>query len=208
MEDRAVLTIEDKDGEKASFIFEEFDILPTTDTQYLIGGQGGGQLVGELADFVPGINSQNKSGYAIDVGLGSQIWELSATLGPDSPAVWGPVSTDSNGDPTDNIKVLPDEPDAHGDVRPDVRVQVLQYWIVNTAIDSLDATGSATLRWGEHTDGSYDGSANLDELSPVSVGPQTLDVRDVRDDPSVIELDLTLLRIDSFGTNGQLVSFI
>jgi hypothetical protein len=208
MQNRAVLTLEDKSDNYVSFEFDEFDILPTTDTQYLIGGQGGGQLIGELADFIPSINSQNKAGYAVDAGLGSQIWELSATLGPEEPAFWGPVDSDANGDPTSTPQILPDEPDAHDVSDPAIRVQVLQYWLVNTAIDSLDATGEATLRWGEHTDGIYDSTASIAELSPVPVGPQTLDIRDVRDDPSVVEVDLTLLRLEGFPTDGGLVSVI
>lgn len=195
LSDRAILVVED--AETAAFEFNEFDALPTTDVNFLIGGSGAGELIGELADFLPEIDSGNRAGYAVDVGLGSQRWELSITLSAgEDPAFFGPVDAGFN--PIGGSTLA-----AAHNADPVTRALVLQDTVVQTEIDSLQATGSGTLYYGAHSDATF--AASGGRLSPVQIAPESVEIRQVADEPSKVELTLTLLRTEEAPTNGGIV---
>jgi len=194
LSNRAVLVVQDNGT--AAFEFTEFDALPTTDVNFLIGGSGAGELIGEVADFLPGIDSGNRAGYAVDVGLGSQRWELSITLSAgDNPTFFGPVDNAFN-------PVSGPLPEAHN-ADPVTRAFALQETVVQTEIDSIQKTGSATLYYDAHSDGTFAASAG--RFDPVDVAPESAEVRQIADEPSKVELSLTLLRTEDSPTQGGIV---
>lgn len=196
----AYLEIIDDDGDTALFKFESFEPVDTLDKRFLVGGDRG-EIIGELADFVPGVNSENSSGYVVDVGLGSDRFEFLVRLSAADSAPWGVV--DSNDDPIPGGSGGGTKLSAH-DGGPLTRAEVLSEWVRGTLIDSVSDSGDGNLYKGNWSTGRFADSAGLFD-QPIPVAPETVEIRRDPDEPSRVELTIEFLRFEAFGAlNGTL----
>ena len=191
----AYLTIEDG-SDTAAFRFEQFEPANTLDKRFLLGGNRG-EIIGELVDFIPQVNSANAAGYVVDVGLGRETFEYQVHLDVSDSPPWGVV--DDNYDPVfgggSGFKTS-----AH-DGEPLTRAEILSQWVRGTLVDSADGTGSAFLYKGNWTDGTFADSPGVFG-EPIPVAPSTVETRRSPDDPSEVVLIVELIRTEKFPDVG------
>lgn len=187
----AYLTIDDG-SDTAAFKFEQFEPTNTLDKRFLLGGNRG-EIIGELVDFIPQVNSANAAGYVVDVGLGRETFEYQVTLDVSDSPPWGVV--DDNFNPVfgggSGFKTS-----AH-DGDPLTRAEVFGQWVRGTAADSTDPTGEAKLYKGNWTDGTFADSPGVFG-EPIPVAPSTVETRRSPDDPSEVTLVVELIRTEKF----------
>jgi len=190
----AYLVIEDDNEDVGAFQFESFEPSATLSKQFLIGGNRG-EIIGEIADFVPGINSDNSSGYLVDVGLGEERFEYLVRLTPEDDGPWGVV--DANKQPIPGGTAGGNKVSAHS-ADPLTRAEVLSEWVRGTLIDSVSNSGTASLYKGNWTDGTFADSAGLFG-GPLPVAPESVEIRRDPEEPSRVELTIEMLRFENFG---------
>jgi hypothetical protein len=195
----AYLVIEDDDGDVGVFQFESFEPTATLSKRFLVGGNRG-EIIGEVADFVPGIDSDNASGYLIDVGLGEERFEYLVRLTPEDSGPWGVV--DSNDDPVLGGSAGGNKVSAH-DGDPLTRAEVLSEWVRGTLVDSVSDSGTASLYKGNWTSGRFANSAGLFG-GPLPVAPESVEIRRDPEEPSRVELTIEMLRFENFGALDRL----
>jgi len=196
----AYLEIKDDDGDVGLFQFGSFEPTATLDKRFLVGGNRG-ELIGELTDFVPGINSDNASGYLIDVGLGEERFEYLVRLTPEDEGPWGVV--DANDEPIPGGQAGGNKVSAH-DAAPLTRAEVLSEWVRGTLVDSVSDSGEAFLYKGNWSSGRFADSAGLFG-GPLPVAPSTVEIRRDPEEPSQVELTIEMLRFEEFGAlDGKL----
>jgi hypothetical protein len=187
----AYLVINDG-SDTAAFKFEQFEPTHAVDKRFLLGGNRG-EIIGELVDFLPQINSANTAGYVIDVGLGEETFEYQVTLDVSDSPPWGVV--DNNFDPVFGGGSGKKTSAHDGD--PFARAEILAQWVRGTVADSTDATGEAKLYKGNWTDGTFANSPGIFG-EPIPVAPSTVEIRRTPDDPSEVILVVELIRLEKF----------
>jgi len=187
----AYLEIIDDDGTTAVFRFESFEPTTTLNKNFLVGA-GGGQLISELADFVPSVDSENSSGYVVDVGLGAKRFEYLVEVTPDSSGPWGIVS--DNDVPL--VGGSGTQLSAH-DGDPLTKAEVLSEWVRNVLVDSVSSSGDAHLYKGNWTTGRFADSAGAFD-QPIPVAPESVEIRRNPDEPSRVELTIEMVRFETF----------
>jgi len=187
----AYLVIDDG-TDTAAFKFEQFEPSNVLDKRFLIGGDRG-ELIGELVDFIPQINSANAAGYIIDVGLGRETFEYQVTLSVSDSPPWGVV--DDNFDPVFGGGSGKKTSAHDGD--PFTRAEVLSQWVRGTLADSSENSGAAKLYKGNWTDGTFADSPGIFG-EPIPVAPSTVETRRSPDDPSEVVLVVELIRTEKF----------
>lgn len=187
----AYLVIDDG-TDTAAFKFEQFEPTHTLDKRFLIGGDRG-EIIGELADFLPQVQSANSAGYVVDVGLGRETFEYQVTLDTSSSPPWGVVDDDFN--PVIGGGVGK-KTSAHND-DPFTRAEVLSQWVRGTPADSTDTTGVAKLYKGNWTDGTFAKTAGVFN-EPIPVAPSSVEIRRTPDDPSEVTVVIELIRTEKF----------
>jgi hypothetical protein len=199
LENDAYLVIEDDDGDTAVFHFESFQPTSTLDKNFLVGGNRG-ELIGEVVDFVPQIDSENSTGYVIDVGLGEKRFEYLVRLTPADSGPWGLV--DNNDNPVTGGSAGANKLSAH-DGPPLARAEVLAEWVRETLVDSVSQSGTARLYKGNFSTGRFaaDGLPGLFN-EPIPVAPSAVEIRRDPDEPSRVELTIEMIRFEQFGTGG------
>jgi len=139
---------------------------------YLMGERG--QYIRQIVNQVTGIkfDEELRTGYWVDGGAGE--WTVSVDFEGDLQDLqWGDGSGGTGGS---NVT----ETDASGaDVRPISRLQVMQYWITRTRMDS---TGAARLHWGEWTDGDIQKIDSSGISAGVYSQPMPVTIRETRFD--------------------------
>jgi len=195
----AYLEITDDNDDVGVFRFESFEPTATLSKRFLVGGNRG-EVIGEIADFVPGIDSDNASGYLIDVGLGEERFEYLVRLTPEDSGPWGVV--DSNDDPVLGGSAGGNKVSAH-DGDPLTRAEVLSEWVRGTLVDSVSDSGAASLYKGNWTSGRFANSAGLFG-GPLPVAPESVEIRRDPEEPSRVELTIEMLRFENFGALDRL----
>jgi hypothetical protein len=190
----AYLRITDDNDDVGLFRFESFEPTATLDKRFLVGGNRG-ELIGEIADFVPGINSDNASGYLVDVGLGNERFEYLVRLTPEDSGPWGVV--DANDEPIPGGQAGGNKVSAH-DGDPLTRAEVLSEWVRGTLVDSVSDSGEAFLYKGNWSSGRFANSAGLFG-GPLPVAPESVEIRRDPEEPSRVELTIEMLRFENFG---------
>lgn len=197
--DSAWLVIEAGDDKGEFEMQAELEHQSEVTKQFIMGGGGLGQYIGDIVNQTPiptsaneGQASTRRTGYWIDGGAGEWNPTLTFATGPDQNHTWG---DGSGGTGPSNVTSL----DASGDgVDYLTRMQVLHHWVAKTRTDSF---GQARLHWGEWADGTYAASAGA-MGAPMPVAIRSVNGNtDVRE-PAIYEGTLEFSHITVFPEAG------
>jgi len=199
LRNRAILVI-DKGNSNGPLQFHLSQVERTEglSKEMLIGNRG--QLLSELAKHLPvdlaGLAGSDAAGLSLDAGLGQQLLTLEFALTPDpeNEYRWGDGSRDPDTDPITKR-------DATGG-HPQARAQILEFHARTARTDSRTP---ARLHWGEHTDGTIDGSSIPGVVTqngvfdaPMPAVVLEVNPRNQRDDSGAVEGTVVCQRVKEF----------